>query len=157
MLELLLVVVPVVLELLLEAELVLVAELKLNFLPFNVTVVTGAFPNLKVTLDAELGIVSVCVVDDDNVPCQVVDPPTETAIQLLPVADNLTVRLLGAFFSSQVDPDDVELSCLKLAVAAFLFDDDFFDDDWLLDELLLDELLPETLTALLSTFCFSVE
>ena len=147
----------VVLALLLVAALVAVAELKLNFLPLTVTVVAGAFPNLKVALVAELGIVKVCVVDDDNVPCQVVVPPTVTAIQLLPVAANFTVRLLGAFFISQVDPDVVALNCLKLAVVAFFFEEDFFFADELLDEELLDELLPDTLTELLSTFCLAVE
>lgn len=142
---------------LLVAELVAVAELKLNFFPLMVTVVTGAFPNLKVALVAELGIVRVWVVDDDNVPCQVVDPPTVTEIQLLPVAANFTVRLLGAFFISHVEPDVVALSCLKLAAVLFL-EDDFFLADELLDEELLDELLlPDTLTELLSTFCLAVE
>lgn len=154
---LLVVVVPVVvlLLLLLVAELVAVAELKLNFLPLTVTVVTGAFPNLKVTLVAELGIVKVCDVLADKVPCQVVEPPTVTDIQLLPVAANFTVRLLGAFFISQVDPDVVALSCLKVAVVFFLEDDFFFADEELLDE--LEELLPDTLTELLSTFCLAVE
>lgn len=152
--ELSLVCVCVVEELLLVALLVLVAEWKLNFCPLTLTVVKGAFPKLKVTLVAELGIVSECVVDAVNVPCQVVEPPTETAIQLLPVADNVNLRLLGAFFISHVEPEVVELNCLKVAVDFFL-EEDLEDVDWL-DELAFFELLPETLTELLSTFCLAV-
>jgi len=44
---------------LLVAELVAVADVKSNVLPSTLTFVSGAFPNLKVTLVAELGIVIV--------------------------------------------------------------------------------------------------
>jgi len=148
-------VVVVVLLLLLEAALVAVAELKANFLPSTLTVVTGAFPKLKVTLVAVLGIVRLWVVVADNVPCQTVEPPTETAIQLLPVADKEIFGLLAAFFISQVEPALVVLNCLKVAVLAGFLEEDFLEAELLLT--LDDELLPETLTELLSTFCLTVE
>lgn len=118
---------------LLEASLVAVAEAKLNVLPSTFTLVSGALPNLNVTLVAELGMVMVCDVDEDNIPCQLVAPLTVTEAQALPLADKATLGLEAAFFISQVDPDVVELNCLKLAV--FCLDEDF--DDVLLD---LDEL-----------------
>jgi len=139
--------VVVVLEL--EAALVLVAVVKSNFLPSTFTEVAGALPKLNVTLVVPLGSVKEWVVALDKVPCQVVVPPTLTAIQALPVADKLSLGFDEAFFISQVEPDVVELIFLKLAVEVFL-DEDFLDELFL--ELLLAlELLPETLTELLST------
>ena len=155
-LELDVVVVSVVELLLLVALLVAVVELKANFFPSTLTVVTGAFPKLKVTLVAELGNVNVCVVEADRVPCQTVEPLTLTAIQLLPVAAKLIFGLLDAFFISQVEPEVVALSCLKLAVLVDFFEEDFFDAELLL-LLELELLLPDTLTELLSTFCLVVE
>lgn len=151
-----LVVVPVV-ELEFVALLVLVADAKLKDLPSTFTLVAGAFPNFKVTLVAELGIVSECDVEDDNVPCQTVEPLTVTDIQALPVAEKLIFGLEEAFFISQVDPEVVELSCLKLGVLVAFLEEDFFEEDLLLLLLLvLFELLPETLTELLSTLSFVV-
>lgn len=149
-----LVVVPEVL--LLEAVLVAVADVKSNVLPSTFTFVSGAFPNLKVTLVAELGIVIVCDVDDDSVPCQLVAPLTVTATQALVLADSATFGLDEAFFISQVEPEDVVLSCLKLAT--FFLEEDFEDVLLDFDELLLEDLLelPETLTELLSTLSFLV-
>jgi len=143
------VVVPVVL-LELEALLVLVAEVKLNFFPSTFTDVAGAFPNFSVTLVAELGIVNECDVVEDNVPCQTVEPLAVTDIQALVVADKLIFGLEDAFNISQVEPEVVELNFLKLAVLAFL-EEDFFEDEDLLLLCVLLELLPETLTELLST------
>lgn len=124
--------VPVVsvVELLLEALLVAVVELKLNFFPSTLTAVAGAFPNLKVMLVVPLGTVNEWEVDEDSVPCQVVVPPMVTATHALLVADNVTFGLLEAFFISQVEPLLVVLSCLKLAVfeEAFL-EEDFFEAD----------------------------
>ena len=147
-LELVVVVVSEVL--LLEAALVAVAEVKSNALPSTLTFVSGALPNLKVTLVAELGMVIVWDVDEDKVPCQLVAPLTVTATQALLFADKATFGLDDAFFISQVEPEVVVLSCLKLAV--FFLEEDF--DDVLLDlDELLDDLfeLPDTLTELLST------
>lgn len=143
------VVVPVVL-LELEALLVLVAEVKLNFFPSTFTDVAGAFPNFSVTLVAELGIVNECDVVEDNVPCQTVEPLAVTDIQALVVADKLIFGLEDAFNISQVEPEVVELNFLKLAVLAFL-EEDFLEDEDLLLLCVLLELLPETLTELLST------
>lgn len=152
-----LVVVPVV-ELELVALLVLVADVKSKFLPSTFTFVAGAFPNFRVTLVAELGIVRECEVEDDNVPCQTVEPLTVTDIQALPVADRLIFGLAEAFFISQVEPEVVELNCLKLGVLVAFLEEDFFEEDLLLLLLLLVlfELLPETLTELLSTLSFVV-
>lgn len=120
--------------------------------------VTGAFPKLKVTLVVPLGSVSAWVVDDVNVPCQVVEPPTETDIQLFPVADRLIFGLLDALVICQVDPEVVALNRLNVPfLVAFFLEEDFFAAELLLEllELLLE--LPETLTELLSTFCCTVE
>lgn len=141
---------------LLEAALVAVADVKSNVLPSTLTLVSGAFPNLKVTLVAELGMVIVCDVDDDSIPCQLVAPLTVTEAQALPLADKATFGLAAAFFISQVEPEVVVLNCLKLAV--FFLEEDFDDVLLDLDELLLEVLLelPETLTELLSTLSFLV-
>ena len=100
-------------------------------------------------------MVIVCDVDDDRVPCQVVAPATLTETHALVDADKATFGLDDAFFISQVDPEVVVLSCLKLGVLVF-FEEDL--EDVLLDfELLLDLLeLPDTLTELLSTLSFLV-
>jgi len=150
------VVVPEVL-LELEALLVLVSEVKSNFFPSTFTDVAGAFPNFRVTLVAELGMVSECDVEADKVPCQTVDPLTVTDIQALPVADKLIFGFEEAFVISQVEPEVVELTFLKLGVLVF-FEEDFLDDEdfLLLLLLVLFELLPETLTELLSTLSLAV-
>lgn len=72
----------------LEAALVLVAELKWKASPSTLTLVAGAFPKLKVTLVAELGIRMLCDVEADNVPCQIVEPATLTDIQALEEAES---------------------------------------------------------------------
>lgn len=86
------------------------------------------------------------------------EPPTETDIQLFPVADRLIFGLLDALVICQVDPEVVALSRLNVPfLAAFFLEEDFFAAELLLEllELLLE--LPETLTELLSTFCCAVE
>lgn len=149
------VVVVVSLALELEALLVAVVDVKSKLLPSTFTFVAGAFPNLKVTLVAELGNVNACVVELDKVPCQTVAPLAVTESQALPVADKLIFGLEVAFFISQVEPDVVALNCLKLAV---FFDEDFLEEDFLLEllDFTLLLLLPDTLTELLSTL-FLVE
>jgi len=140
----------------LEALLVLVSEVKSNFFPSTFTDVAGAFPNFRVTLVAELGMVSEWDVEADKVPCQTVAPLTVTDIQALPVADKLILGFEDACVISQVEPAVVELIFLKLGVLVFL-EEDFLDEDFLLLLLLaLFELLPETLTELLSTLSLAV-
>lgn len=142
----------------LEAALVLVAELKWNVSPSTLTLVAGAFPKLKVTLVAELGMRMLCDVVADKVPCQIVDPPTLTDIHALDEADNFNLGLSATFFTCQVEPEVVVLNCLNTGVFVTFLDEAFFEEDLLLAELLVFfSELPETLTELLSTLSFLVE